>query len=284
RGKATKMILEAQQLTDFRKKNRFTFYRYAAAITVLFVIGIGAYYIYQPDEKKMEATLYFPAADSVEGNTITYKVRPGDTIKKVQLPDSSFVYLNTNASLSVDSGRFNLRNRDVVLDHGEAFFDVAKNAEKIFTVQLGNLVLEVVGTSFNIENNEIKAEKRVFVKTGKVLIKDKEKLIASLTPHEVFTYNNKTKEYAIKKNATTDLSQWTSGGLVFEGADWNEIKQKIKNRFNVDLAIENNALPPHIELNAIFSKEDSYSEIAKIIAGIYGARFRTEEYTIIFFK
>ncbi len=284
RRKATKMALDTQQLADLRKEKRITFYRYAAAIAILFALSIGTYYIYRANEKTMEATLSFPAADQVEGHTIIYQVRQGGAIKKIQLPDSSLVYLNTHASLSVDSARFNIRTREVVLDDGEAFFEVAKNAEKKFTVQFGNLFLEVIGTSFNIESNQIKAEKRVFVKTGKVLIKENGNLIASLTPHEIFTYNNKTKEYTVKRKNNTDLSEWTSGNLVFEGANWGEIQRKLKNRFNVNLVVENNALPTSIELNAIFSKEENYSEIAKVIAGIYGARFRIEENSIIFFR
>lgn len=284
RKKATKMILDAQQLTELRKEKRSTFYRYAAAIIILFILGTGTYYIYHSNDKTMEATLYFPTADHVKNNIISYQVRPGNTAKKVQLPDSSFVYLNSNASLSLDSGTFNARNREVILDNGEAFFEVAKNVQKKFTVQFGSLFLEVIGTSFNIENDELRKVQRVFVKTGKVLIKENGKLIASLTPGEIFTYNNKTKDYAVRRKNNIDLSEWTSGKLIFESADWSEIKQKIENRFNIELVIENNVIPATIELNAVFGKEDSYSEIAKVIAGIYDARFRIQENKMIFFR
>ena len=76
-----------------------------------------------------------------------------------------------------------------------------------------------MGTSFNIENEKNHPEKRVFVKTGKVAIKDNGKVITILMPNETFVYNEVTKVYAVNKQAETDLSQWIEGKLVFAGAD-----------------------------------------------------------------
>lgn len=283
RKKETRLLLEQEYLSLLPRKKRTVFYRYAAA-AIFFILGVGFYFIYQSkQENAVLAKLIFPTADSIKNSSIVYHTGSGGAARKIQLPDSSFIYLNANAMLSVDSGKFNIHTRDVALDKGEAFFQVARNVSKKFTVQFGDLQLEVLGTSFNIENYEHINEKRVYVKTGKVVIKNAEGIDTALTAGEKFLYNSKTKKFLIEKNSNIDLSQWINGKLVFAGAGLDEIKQKLEDRFHISIEIENNALPQTIQLNATFGKDDDYAKVAKVIAGIYDARYRTSAGKIIFY-
>lgn len=279
----TLSLLDQEYLSVPKRKKHTILYRYAAA-AILFAFGIGMYFLYQPKQEKSDiAKLHFPAADSIKNSRMVYHTGSGSPVKKIQLPDSSYIYLNANTILSVDSGKFNIHSRDVVLDKGEAFFQVAKNSSQKFTVQFEALQLEVHGTSFNIENYTHTHEKRVFVKTGKVVIKSAEGLAATLTAGETFIYHMLTKKYIVKQKDNVDVSQWISGKLVFAGAGLDEIKQKLKDRFEVSIETENNALPQTMQLNATFDKDDHYDKVAKIIAGIYGARYRIDNRRIIFY-
>lgn len=66
----------------------------------------------------------------------------------VALPDGSSVTLNKGSRLVL--GRdFGWTSRPVTLD-GEAFFDVAKDASRPFTIRCGNQTYVVKGTTFNI--------------------------------------------------------------------------------------------------------------------------------------
>ncbi|MGC4233954.1 MAG: FecR domain-containing protein [Niabella sp.] len=279
----TRSLLEHEYLSVPKRKKHTVLYRYAAA-AILFAFGISMYFIYQPkQEKSVMAGLHFPAADSIKNSRMVYHTSSGSPVRKIQLPDSSFIYLNANTMLSVDSGKFNIHTRDVVLDRGEAFFQVTKNSSQKFTVQFGALQLEVHGTSFNIENYAHTHEKRVFVKTGKVIIKNAEGLAVALAADETFIYHTLTKKYIVKQKENVDVSQWINGKLVFAGAGLDEIKQKLKDRFEVSIETENNALPQTMQLNATFDKDDHYDKVAKVIAGIYGARYRIDNRRIIFY-
>lgn len=84
------------------------------------------------------------------------------------LADGSVVTLNKSSTLQYPTG-FSGKNRSVQLT-GEAFFSVAKNPEKPFTVEVGNLIVTVLGTSFNIKESPQQTE--VVVETGLVSVSD----------------------------------------------------------------------------------------------------------------
>ncbi len=87
---------------------------------------------------------------------------------KVTLPDGSFVFLEQGADIVADKD-FGVGNRKVWLK-GEAFFDVKPNPNLPFTVYAGELVTEVLGTSFRIAPKPAQKKIEVSVVTGKVSV------------------------------------------------------------------------------------------------------------------
>lgn len=83
----------------------------------------------------------------VNGGVKTYTA-PQSSRLTVALPDGSSVTLNKGSRL-VLGGDFGKMSRPVTLD-GEAFFDVAKDASRPFTIRCGNQTYVVKGTTFNI--------------------------------------------------------------------------------------------------------------------------------------
>lgn len=69
----------------------------------------------------------------------------GET-RQATLPDGSTVDLNFSSRLEV---RYYRQRRDVILAAGEAFFDVAADPARPFSVDSGNSRVSVVGTRFN---------------------------------------------------------------------------------------------------------------------------------------
>ncbi|WP_143310927.1 FecR family protein [Chitinophaga vietnamensis] len=68
----------------------------------------------------------------------------------IQLPDGSRVWLNAGSKLTYDKD-FGSSSREVSLS-GEAFFDVAKNAELPFIIHTAAMDVRVLGTRFNIRS------------------------------------------------------------------------------------------------------------------------------------
>jgi transmembrane sensor len=69
------------------------------------------------------------------------------THRDISLPDGSRIRLGAKSQLFVN---FTSQTRYLVLEGGEAFFDVAKDLERPFLVQAGEATIRAVGTEFNV--------------------------------------------------------------------------------------------------------------------------------------
>lgn len=67
--------------------------------------------------------------------------------RMVELPDGSKIQLNTNTILKVD---FSGTNRRLLLEKGEAHFEVARDENRPFIVQAGDTEVRALGTAFNV--------------------------------------------------------------------------------------------------------------------------------------
>ena len=76
-----------------------------------------------------------------------YSTEVGE-LQTVMLDDGSIITLNTDTSLSV---AYTDGERRVLLKHGEAFFDVAKDKNRPFNVVVGKDIVRAVGTAFNVK-------------------------------------------------------------------------------------------------------------------------------------
>ena len=82
----------------------------------------------------------------------------------IELKDKSAITLFKDASLLV-AADFNRQTRSVTLN-GDAHFDISKNPQKPFIIQSGDVRVEVLGTSFTIQ--ERTQFHSIFVHSGKV--------------------------------------------------------------------------------------------------------------------
>jgi transmembrane sensor len=106
--------------------------------------------------------LVWRRAQPVREATVRYETPVGDR-KKVALEDGSLVHLNTNSAVTV---RFEAATRRVILERGEAFFEVTKNPARPFIVSAGRTEARVLGTKFVVRLREQDSE--LIVAEGRV--------------------------------------------------------------------------------------------------------------------
>jgi transmembrane sensor len=70
--------------------------------------------------------------------------------KQISLPDGSMVVLNENTHVRVERG-YNKTDRKLVLVSGVARFDVVHHPERPFVVEMGDVDVKDIGTSFTID-------------------------------------------------------------------------------------------------------------------------------------
>ncbi len=94
----------------------------------------------------------------------TYATKIGEQ-ETVHLPDGSDIILNTNTEIHVEFTKF---ARNIKLERGEAYFQVAKDKTKPFSVQTEKGTVTAVGTAFSVRVLEQKID--VVVTEGRVAL------------------------------------------------------------------------------------------------------------------
>lgn len=84
------------------------------------------------------------------------------------LPDGSELTINKNTAMSYARNFEN--NRSIKLLHGEAFFKVAHDQSRPFVIDVGQVSVQVVGTSFNIKHLN-RNQTEVVVESGIVKVR-----------------------------------------------------------------------------------------------------------------
>lgn len=92
----------------------------------------------------LAASVAFALAWNLRGTA--YETSVGE-IRRVPLADGSVAAINTASKIEVALAE---SRRSVVLDRGEAWFQVAKDAKRPFVVEAGRVRVQAVGTAFSV--------------------------------------------------------------------------------------------------------------------------------------
>ena len=256
------------------------FYRkwqvYAAVLIPLLLLSVSFY--------------FFGKTDTV--TSATYKhineinVNPGAKTK-IQLPDGSHVWVNSDSKLSYPE-TFKGSVREVFLE-GEAYFDVVKDPFHPFIVHTSGIDIKVLGTAFNVKaydaeptieatliHGMIEVAKTNQPDEPKVILKPHEKLIFNKLANKLSDDANTTKVQRIS-NATTLMSMitpaitiaplakniadtailetsWVYNRLMFEDEKFESLAVKMERWFNVKIVITNDKLKSYA-INGSFENE-----------------------------
>lgn len=236
--------------------------RHVAAAVVL--LGIG-FYFYDNVENKSSKV-------ASEAIAIDYFQSGAGEMKKMLLPDGSVVYLNSDTKIGLATANFNKEKREIWLEEGEAFFEVAKNPEKPFIVHGRALETTVKGTSFNVKSYKELDESSVSVRSGKVAVRNGNQLIGELTKNKQITYNRVTGKAQQAEANWEDAAAWMDHRLVMKRANVKELKLRLKQQFGVDLLLRDNVLEGTL-LNSSFKKGASLKEVLEVISVLYNVHY-----------
>jgi len=175
-------------------------------------------------------------------NVPTESIATIENTEEVRLADNTEVSINRGSHFNYPNS-FSDNERKVELK-GEAFFDVAKNPEKPFIIQTGNLQVRVLGTSFNIRNYDNEDLAEVTVKSGKVevsTLNGSQKWI--LEANDQLTLNKKDKKINLEENVKNlNALAWSTKELSFKNEKLQKVKEAIEHTYNVEIEISERAL------------------------------------------
>jgi transmembrane sensor len=153
------------------------------------------------------------------------------------LPDGSVVTLNANSTLRYTGNWAKSHVREVWLS-GEAFFQVQKKPEwenARFIVHTGEVQVEVLGTSFNVNNRRGKVQ--VVLNTGKVTLKPAGNLQDSLmmAPKDLVEFTAEKKVFVKKQVNPEEHSSWRKNKLIFNETPLYEIAQLLEDNYGMNV-------------------------------------------------
>ncbi len=148
-GDIEAVAAETRSLGGQRARNR----RAGLGIAASLLLGAGL------------SAFYFTYLSGADGHRLErHFTRVGEQ-KTLELDDGSAVTLNTGTQLAV---RYGETARTIVLERGEAFFEVAEDSARHFTVELGARSVTAIGTAFSVRKHPERY--RLAVLEGKVLM------------------------------------------------------------------------------------------------------------------
>ncbi|RBL89026.1 FecR family protein [Chitinophaga flava] len=233
--------IPATSLTPVRSYRR---YLWAAAATTGIVLALG--------------TWWWSSSSTIPTVQSEVATKNGSRTS-IQLADGTHVWLNAGSKLTY-SKDFGKTDRSVTLS-GEAFFDVAKQANHPFIIHTANMDIRVLGTRFNIRSYPgdktteaalISGSIEAFVKdkAARIILKPSEKIVvlnrtpaarpagtATTTDSGAITLSH-VSYYAAQTTAITETS-WMENKLVFKDASFAELAQQMERFYGITIQFRN---------------------------------------------
>jgi ferric-dicitrate binding protein FerR (iron transport regulator) len=158
----------------------------------------------------------------------------GSTVIDVTLSDGTRVWLNAGSSIRCPVV-FPSDDRTVEI-RGEAYFEVAGDADRPFRVKKGNVTVNVFGTSFNIRAYSDEPLLRVTLVGGKVRVTADNSLI--LEPGEQAVVEDRVE--VIKDVHLDAVVAWKKGLFSFSHTDLVSAMRELGRWYNVEVVYEGN--------------------------------------------
>jgi len=228
------------------KRNRAI--RYAAAAALFGVIA-AIWLSHRPHAKPQQI-------DTIAQAT------PAQGDKYLTLPDGSKVLLHKNAHIDYPAV-FEGSNREVYLK-GEAYFDI-KAGQAPFIVHTGNIRTTVLGTAFNIDEQD--KHIIVTVTRGKVKVENDRGDFSILKRDEqamVDIRDNRITKVQVDANA---IIAWKKPYILFNDVTMREAADELERRFNVTITLDNSSLE-NCNVTASFMAQESLEQIMRILTKI----------------
>ncbi len=239
----------------------YKWYSVAAAVLLLPLIIAGGIWFAQQNQQNnivaeapVTSTLFAPL-----GSRISFS-----------LPDGTFGWLNSGSSLE-----YNLpfKSHRQIAVQGEAWFDVAHDANHPFEITAGNSKVKVLGTTFNLNAYPEDKYVEVVLEEGKVEFSVPGCLSAiEMKPDERLVLSEGAIN--IEKTEAAKYGAWKEGKLVFRGDAMDEVARRIERWYNVEVELVDKELEKY-SIRGTF-QDDSLEEVFRYLSMTSPIRYQIQ--------
>lgn len=201
--------------------------RYAAALVV--AVGLGLFF----------ATLH--RSPVIETRPTALYVNSGQQIQQIHLSDGSTLHLDAGSRVSVSIG---LEERQLILHEGRAFFAVAPDKLRPFSVVASGARVVALGTQFQVEVVGAQAV-NVTLAEGSVAVTDNKSPLGwreVLEPGQQLQIDRDKGLHHTARVDVTAVTSWSGGRLVFDGMPLQQVLHEINRYASTKVILGDNAL------------------------------------------
>ena len=151
---------------------------------------------------------------------------------------------------------------------GEAYFEVAHNAERPFLVQTGKVDIKVLGTKFNVFAYANSPYFNTTLLEGAVEVMESGKLDAAvrLQPNEAVTLE--AGQFVKSTPDNLDYLLWKEGIYAFDDETFADIMKKLELYYNVSIRQTNKKLDAY-RFSGKFRQRDGIENVLRTLQKIY---------------
>ena len=151
---------------------------------------------------------------------------------KLELADGTLVWLNSDSELRYPV-KFAGSQRDVWLK-GEGYFEVSKNPEKSFRVVVDDMIVKVLGTSFNINAYKDRGNILTTLVSGKVDIQDMSgKSLVVMNPNQQVDFRH--GKISVQEVDVTRFVSWIDGKFYFNDMTLENIMSQLQRWYDIEV-------------------------------------------------
>ena len=153
---------------------------------------------------------------------------------QVVLPDGSKVWLNSCSRVEYSAPLLS-RERRVKME-GEAYFEVARNADLPFRVQARGCTFTVLGTKFNISAYDDDPDVLAALMEGSLQF-ESSRSAETMVPGDLITYDCRTME-ASRRQVDTDQSRsWIDGIIRYDAISLPALLRRLAREYDVKIEL-----------------------------------------------
>lgn len=273
-GAVSKIFLPLEIQTNYWK-TVYTSKMLHFALTLIVVASVGLSFLIEQHSMQKSKLVSFTEPTT---KYLEVKTNRGEKLS-VTLPDGSKVHLNTLSKLTYPE-TFGEKTRDVVLE-GEAYFSVASNKEKPFSVKSGNVLTVVTGTEFDIKNRGDRISVVVVKGSVNTFSPTKEEAF-KLKKGDLLSYDERAKVSKLQKANMHHYLAWRNDKFSFEHTRLADVMDEIERYYNIKTSFQSDSLK-NITMTGFFGS-DSLNKILSVISLTLDIKLKYENRTIFINK
>ncbi|WP_040460395.1 FecR family protein [Galbibacter marinus] len=201
--------------------------------------------------------LFWPSSTTFNSENLSIKTSM--TQDSLKLSDGSTVYLSPYTTL-IYPQQFGDNSRTVELKKGSAFFKVAHDEDRPFSVISDGITTRVLGTTFNVSKQD--SSINITVASGKVMVSSKQQSL-SLIANEQALF---TKEIGLNKQRVNAqlYSNWMNQNMDYGSITLSELSTVMKLRFGTPFQFQDTSLKSSKVRVSILKGENVEQVISKL--------------------